>query len=123
VHWYYQLKNAKNVRKTEKRNSTFSIYFLKVWWQDATLFDLFYDFWLYSTYIHTITFVHYSHPSPVAEVHLQFPHCLRAQWEKPPWGAEPRFELGPAIQQASALPIELRCSLIELRCSLLNFIT
>jgi hypothetical protein len=28
-----------------------------------------------------------------------------AQREKPPWGAEPGFELGPAIQQASALPI------------------
>ncbi len=25
-------------------------------------------------------------------------------------GAEPRFELGPAIQQASSLPSELRCT-------------
>jgi hypothetical protein len=25
----------------------------------------------------------------------------------PPWGAEPRFELRPALQQASALPTEL----------------
>ncbi len=46
------------------------------------------------------------------------------------WGAEPRFELGPVLQQASALPPELRCILLitlhpesytapcELRCSL-----
>jgi hypothetical protein len=26
------------------------------------------------------------------------------------WGAEPRFELGPALQQASVLPSELRCT-------------
>ena len=26
----------------------------------------------------------------------------------PPWGAEQRFELGPALEQASALPTELR---------------
>ena len=32
---------------------------------------------------------------------------LIRQWEKPPWGAEPRFELGPALQQANALIIEL----------------
>ncbi len=30
--------------------------------------------------------------------------------EKPPWGAEPRFELVPALQQASALSTELRCN-------------
>ncbi len=24
---------------------------------------------------------------------------LSAQWAEPPWGAEPRFELGPALQQ------------------------
>jgi hypothetical protein len=36
-----------------------------------------------------------------------------AQWEKPPWGAEPRLELGPALQQADALalPTELRRTL------------
>ncbi len=32
---------------------------------------------------------------------------LSAQWAEPPWGAEQRFKLGPALQQASALPIEL----------------
>jgi hypothetical protein len=29
---------------------------------------------------------------------------LSAQWAEPPWGAEPRIELGP-VSQASALPI------------------
>jgi hypothetical protein len=32
------------------------------------------------------------------------PHCLKAQWEDPRCGAEPRIELGPALQQADALP-------------------
>jgi hypothetical protein len=36
---------------------------------------------------------------------------LSAQWAEPPWGAEPRFELGPALQQASALPTKPRCTL------------
>ncbi len=34
-----------------------------------------------------------------------------AQREKTPWGAEPGFELGPAIKQASALPTEPCCTL------------
>ncbi len=37
---------------------------------------------------------------------------------EPPWGAEPRFELGPALQQASALPTEPHCTLTELHCTL-----
>jgi hypothetical protein len=37
---------------------------------------------------------------------------------EPPCGAEPRFELGPALQQAGALPTELRCTLTELRCTI-----
>jgi hypothetical protein len=36
---------------------------------------------------------------------------LSAQWAGPPWGVDPRFELGPALQQASALPTEPRCIL------------
>ncbi len=28
-------------------------------------------------------------------------------WEKPPWGAEPRIELRPALQQADALRYQL----------------
>ncbi len=36
------------------------------------------------------------------------PHRLTAQWDWPPCGAEPRIELGPAFQQADALPTEPR---------------
>ncbi len=39
------------------------------------------------------------------------PHRWSAQWEKPPWGAEPRIELGPAIHQVDALLTELRRTL------------
>jgi hypothetical protein len=43
---------------------------------------------------------------------------LAALWAEPPWGAEPRFELEPVVQQASALPTEPRCTLTEPRCTL-----
>jgi hypothetical protein len=43
------------------------------------------------------------------------PHRWTAQREKPLWGAEPGIELGPALQQADALPAELRRTLSELR--------
>jgi hypothetical protein len=46
------------------------------------------------------------------------PHRFYAQQEKPSWGAEPRFELGPALQQADALPTLLRRTLSELRRTL-----
>ncbi len=36
------------------------------------------------------------------------PHRVFAQQGEPPWDAEPRYELGPALQQADALPTELR---------------
>jgi len=49
------------------------------------------------------------------------PRRLWAQWEKPPWGAEPRFELGPAIQQADALPTDLRRALTKLRRTLICY--
>jgi hypothetical protein len=42
------------------------------------------------------------------------PHCRSAQWEKPHWRAEPRIELGPALQQADALPTELRRTLVSM---------
>jgi hypothetical protein len=61
------------------------------------------------TYIHTITFIQYIYPSPFAEASLHpFLHRLLAQWGEPPCGAEPRIELGPALQQADALPTEPR---------------
>ena len=51
-----------------------------------------------SNHIHTI-----HSPRP-----LSFSSSLVAQWERPPCGAEPGIELGPAFQQADALPTEPR---------------
>ncbi len=39
---------------------------------------------------------------------LSISSSLVAQWERPPCGAEPGIELGPAFQQADALPTEPR---------------
>jgi hypothetical protein len=50
------------------KNQYFS-FFIKVWWQDATLFVYFSYF---ITYIHSITFIHYIYPSPFAEASLHF---------------------------------------------------
>jgi hypothetical protein len=62
------------------------------------------SFSLFSTFFsRTIqSFIH-----PFAEGPLLFPHCSSLS-RAPPWGAEPGFELGPAVQQADALPFELR---------------
>jgi hypothetical protein len=68
----------------------------KVWWQDATLFVYFH---IYN--IHTFNQSQYIHPSPFAEASLHFfIACMLS-------GAEPRIELGPALQQADALPYKI----------------
>jgi hypothetical protein len=57
------------------------------------------------TFIHTIQ-SHSVHPSPFAEARLlESSSRLRSSWgaSMAPWDAEPRFELGPALQQADAL--------------------
>ncbi len=41
-----------------------------------------------------------------------FPHCTSLS-RGPLWGAEPGFELGPAVQQADALLFELRRTLMS----------
>jgi hypothetical protein len=58
------------------------------------------------TFIHSITFVQYIYPSPFAEASLHFLIACLLSGETPPCGAEPRIELGPALQQADALPTE-----------------
>ena len=76
-----------------------NFFYLKVWRQDATLFVLFSYF---------ITYIQ-SHSSVAIRWGLSpFPHRLNAQWETPPCGAELGIELGPALQQADALPTEPR---------------
>jgi hypothetical protein len=78
---------------------------IKVWWQDATHF--LFIFHIFITYIRTFnhsynTFIRRHSLGPPS------PHRLKAQWEDPPCGAESRTELGPALQQAGALPTEPR---------------
>jgi hypothetical protein len=65
-------------------------FFLKVWWQDATLF------------------VQYIYPSVFAGASLHLLVACKLSGKNPPYGAEPRIELGPALQQADALPAEQR---------------
>jgi len=67
-----------------------------------------FDIHSYNTITHP--FILYHSPRPI----FLYPHRVFAQQEEPPWGAEPRFELGPALQQADALPTELRRTLIYL---------
>jgi hypothetical protein len=61
----------------------------------------------YNTFIHT----------SIRRGSILFPHCYLLS-RGPPWGAEPGFELGPAVQQADALLTELRRTLTELRRTL-----
>jgi hypothetical protein len=68
----------------------------------------FFLFILSFSYVHN--HIAYIHSHPFVEASLLFFKACFAQCEEPPWGAEPGFELGPAIQQASALPTEPRCT-------------
>jgi hypothetical protein len=91
---------------------------LKFWWH-LPLFLLALS--CSSLYIHNhiqIIFIQYIHPSPFAEASLSIFFFACRSEGKPPYGAEPRFELGPAEQQASALPTEPGCTLTEPRCTL-----
>jgi hypothetical protein len=60
------------------------------------LFFIFFNIHTSFNYFHTILLF----------IAIPFPHRLYAQWETPPCGGEPRNELGPALQQADALPNE-----------------
>ncbi len=70
---------------------------------------IFHIFITYSTDIHSIaviTFTQSAYPSPFAEASLHLLITLKAQ---------PRIELGPALQQADALPTEPRRTITEPR--------
>ncbi len=71
-----------------------SLLFKKVWWPFATLWI---HFSFHNRYIRT-SFIH-KHSLRPNSVSSQ----LSTQWAESPWGAVPRFEIGPALQQASAL--------------------
>ena len=84
----------------------FNIFFLKVWWQAATLFYLFYSEHTYNIYI--------CNSMRTAASCL---HRFRSV-EGLLWGAEPRFELRPALQQADALLFAPRRTLFAPRRTL-----
>ncbi len=69
---------------------------------------LYYIFYIYNlhTYIHSITFIQYIYPSPFAGASLH----LLITWKLSGKTLQevPRIELGPALQQADALPTEPR---------------
>jgi hypothetical protein len=83
------------------------ILFFKVWWQ-LPVFIFILSFTV--TYIHN--YIRTIHSSISIRRGLSpFFVIAFAQREKPPWGAEPGFELGPSVQQTSALTTELCCTL------------
>jgi hypothetical protein len=65
------------------------------------------------------SFIQYNHTPFILHHSLRpvflTPHRVFAQQGEPPWDAETRFELGPALQQADALPTGLRRILTGLR--------
>ncbi len=75
-------------------------------------------FHIFITYIHTFIQSHLS--IIIRRGFPPSPHRLSAQWENPPCGAEPRIELGPALQQADALPTEPRHTITEPRRTILS---
>jgi hypothetical protein len=81
----------------------------EVWWKLPLFLLILFTYSDIHYHFHTVHSLY-----PFVEASLLFLHCVFAQREKPPWGAdaEPGFKLGPAIQQASALPTEPRCTLI-----------
>ncbi len=124
TNFYYQKKASSKKQIGEKRQAGFAklfssqgvgtfnkqyCVFFKGLVAGATLFIYFVFFnTCILNHIHTIqSFIHLHSPRPLSI--SPFPHCT-CSGEKPPWGAEPSFELGPA----SALPTELRCTLFYL---------
>ncbi len=98
-----------SIKNTHKSTGTvpffFFFFFLKVWWPYATLFFVFICLYTLDTFTHHSFIIHKLSLRPIS-----ISSQLSAQWVEPPWGAEPRFELGPALQQASALPTEPHCT-------------
>jgi hypothetical protein len=83
------------------------------------LFLFIFSYFFYN--IHSFNHIHTIHLSIAIRWGLSpSPHCLKAQWEDPPCGAEPRIELGPALQQADALPTEQRRTITEQRRTILS---
>ncbi len=81
---------------------------ISVWFVKRTYF------FSISQYIHSFHHNHTLHSSvAIRRGSSPSPQFRSAQWVKPPWGAEPGFELGPALQQADALSTDLCRTLID----------
>jgi hypothetical protein len=74
----------------------------------------FYLFFLLQSHTFIITFGQYTHPSPFT-ILSPFSSLLSVSGRNHPGVPSP--ELGSAVQQASALPTELCCTLTELCCT------
>ncbi len=72
------------------------------------IFHIFFFLYNMHTFIHLITFIQHIYPSPFAEASLHFLIACPLSGETPLCGVEPGTELGPALQQADALPTEPR---------------
>jgi hypothetical protein len=60
------------------------------------IFRIFYNI---HTFIYSITFTQYIYPSPFAEAFVHFLIACLLSGETPPFGAEARIELEPALQK------------------------
>ncbi len=92
-----------------QNNGIHKIFFFFMFGGRIPLFLFNFHFFItYGTNIHSFNHIHTIHLSIAIRWDLSpSPHCLKAQWEDPPCGAELRIEL-PALQEANALPTEPR---------------
>jgi hypothetical protein len=108
----FQCILPKNIKKNWIFSPFFDLSYTKGLVAVCHSFCLFFVFITYSTDIHSITFIQSIYPSPFAG---DFLHLLIAFFKlsgkNPPCGTEPRIELGPALQQADALPTKPRRTL------------
>jgi hypothetical protein len=85
-------------------NQQIYFFFFKVWGHAATLFIYFY---IYRAYIQYFIYYSYSTTLDVLTAFRSVEGLL--------WGAEPRFELGPAVQQADELLSVPCCTLVQIQ--------
>ncbi len=85
------LWNLRGVKETVSKKHRI---ILKVWWQNSTLF-VYFSYFITSD-IHSITFIQYFYPPLFAEASQIFLIAFMLSGGKPPCGAGPRIELGPA---------------------------
>ncbi len=101
--YFLHCKNTKNIFSVDTHLQ--NLEGLVAWCHSVCLLDIF-------KHIHSVHHIHTVHSSfAIRRGSSPSPHRWSAQWEKPPRSAEPRIELGPALQQADVLPSKLRRAL------------